>query len=148
MWNVLGAILVVTLALAVGYLGHAIQIEATEIRLFAGSQLQISYPDLITIILTAFGVIIAVASIGLAGAAVIGWNSIEGKAMRTAAGVIKSDLNDNNGKLHKLIKEAISDRKSPFHQTLQAEMQKMIFSGVLSFDSPSQNEESDDEHSQ
>lgn len=147
MWKTIGIVLVVLLAFAVGYLAHTIQFESTEIRLFAGSQLQISYPDLIAIILTAFGVIIAIASIGLAAAAVIGWNSIEGKAMRTASTVIRSDLNDVNGKLHKLIKDAISDRNSPFHMTLQNEMQKMIFSGVLSFDSPSAAEESDDENS-
>ena len=134
MWKFFGILLVLLLAAAVGYLAHAVQTEAIGIRLFAGSQLSASYPDLIAIILTAFGVIMAIASIGLAAAAVIGWNSIEAKAMRTAADIIRGDLNDDTGKLHALIKGAISDESSPFHRTLKSEAQRMMYSGIMNFD--------------
>jgi hypothetical protein len=145
MWKFFGIFLVVILAASVGYLAHTIQTEALGIRLVADSQLTASYPDPIAIILTAFGVIMAIASIGLATAAVIGWNSIEGKAMRTASGIIGSDLDDPQGRLHKLIKEAISDNSSPFHRTLQKELQIIMYSGVLNFESASQINEEDNE---
>lgn len=138
MFKIAAWAVVIMLAISVGYLGHTVQSESMEIKLLSGSQVQITYPDLITIILTAFGVIIAVASIGLATAAVIGWNSIEGKAMRTATEVLKTDIDNPDGKLQKLIKEAIADNKSPFHQTLKAEISKMMenemYRGVSGFD--------------
>jgi hypothetical protein len=147
MWKFFGIFLVVILAVTVGYLAHAVQTEAVGIRLFAGSQLTASYPDLIAIILTAFGVIMAIASIALGTAAIIGWHSIEAKAMRTAADVIKGDLGDADGRLHKLLKEAISNTNSPLHKTLKIEAQKLMYSGVLNFENGAQYSEEENEPS-
>ncbi|KKB10153.1 hypothetical protein [Devosia chinhatensis] len=131
------------LSMTIGYLAHVIQTESLDIKLLSGNQWQISYPDLITIILTAFGVIIAVASIGLATAAVIGWNSIEGKAMRTASEVLSKDIDDADGKLQMLVKAAIADTSSPFHRTLKDEIQKLMekemYRGIGSFESTTNN---------
>ena len=131
MWRFWGILFVLVLAALVGYMSHAIQTEAMSIRLLADSKLSVTYPDLIAIILTAFAVIMAIGSIALATAAIIGWNTIESKAMKMAAAIINEDLtNEESGKLQKVIKSAITDSSSPLHKTLKTEAQKLMYSGV------------------
>jgi len=140
MWKNIGILCVLILCALIGYLLHAIQTESLNITLYADSQLDVSYADMIAIILTVFGVIFAIVSIALATAAVVGWNSIEAKAMRTASGVIRGDLVDSNGKLHRIIKAAIADTSSPLHQTLKQEAQNLMYQGIVRVD-PSQESE-------
>lgn len=93
-------------------------------------KVDVSYADVVTITLTVFGIFLALASIVLAVAAIVGWNSIEGKAMSVAESVTRARLDDESSSLHRIIKEAISDGDSPLHNTLKAEAQKAIYAGV------------------
>ena len=130
MWKVSGFLLVVLLSVVIGYILNPLLTEGFQINLIPDSKLTVTYPDMIAIILTSFGVIIAIASIGLAAAAIIGWNSIEGKAMNVAQRVTRDDLDSGDGRLHKTIKEAISDPSSPLHDTLKIEAKRLMFQGV------------------
>ena len=131
MWKHVGIILVVILAIAVGYFVHAVQAGTMGYSLVTSIHPDIKYSDLISVILTAFAVIIALAGIVLAIAAIVGWNSIEGKAMRIAEKSIKDDLDANDGKLHKTIKDAIRDPSSPLHKTLKTEAQNLGYKGIM-----------------
>ncbi|MGN6103090.1 MAG: hypothetical protein ACTHOR_18275 [Devosia sp.] len=83
MWRLAAIGLMVVVALLVGYLISDVQIGGMHI-IKTPALSDVSYSDFVTIILTVFGVIVAIASIALAAAGVIGWNSIEGKAIGTA----------------------------------------------------------------
>ena len=50
--------------------------------------------------------------------------------MGIAENVTRLKLDDGESSLHRIIKEAISDVRSPLHKTLKDEAQKAMFAGV------------------
>jgi hypothetical protein len=131
--KVLGAVFALIGAALVGYIFSSVQLGVVTVGKVP-SAIDVSYVDMVTISLTVFGIILALASIGLAVAGVVGWNSIEGKAMKVAEEVTSLNLNDTESSLHRLLKAAISDVDSPLHKTLKDEAQKAMFAGVQGMD--------------
>jgi hypothetical protein len=131
--KIIGVIAFAVVMILLGYLLHTAQVGGLRV-LQLGEPVNVSYSDLVAILLTAFAVIIAVAGIALAVAGVVGWNSIEGKAMRTAENVTRANLDDEKSRLHKIIKDAVRDPASPLHRTLKKEAQRVMFEGVMDVD--------------
>lgn len=134
MWRGVGIGLVVGVAGVAGYLLHIAHTGGIAVHRI-GPPVELSYADFVAILLTGFGIIIAVAGVALAAAGIVGWNSIESKAMSIAERITKSNIEDEDGKLHALIKDAVANPNSPLHNTLKAEIQRFMFEGIMNVES-------------
>lgn len=130
MWKGIGIGLVIGMAGTLGYLLHIAHSGGIIVQNNHNAT-ELSYADFVAILLTAYGIIIAVAGVALAVAGIVGWNSIEAKAMAMAEKITKDNIEEEEGKLHSLIRDAVSNADSPLHNTLKAEIQRFMFEGIM-----------------
>ncbi len=130
MWKGIGIGLVIGMAGTMGYLLHIAHSGGILVQ-SSGKATELSYADFVAILLTAYGIIIAVAGVALAVAGIVGWNSIEAKAMAIAEKITKENIEEEGGKLHGILREAVSNVDSPLHNTLKAEIQRFMFEGIM-----------------
>lgn len=102
------------------------------------TQISISYPDLVSLMLTAVSIILAALGFVVAIVAVVGWNSIGDRVSTLSRQFLSNSLSDG-GELKSMVQKSLLPG-GELHTLVGREVRKVAYQGVEAFDAPNNND--------